>query len=598
MPSNYDLHALLIEIIAKNFLGKTLMLIMSRINDVEDALSQPKSTWYGTDPSTGTYYGSPVQSNFPHMRITYTGSATLLYLRDRIDELRTICGIAAFPWVYTPAYSDYTSNSWKACIDTRQLLEMLQAIGRIVPDVVGFKFYKKKWFWAAQDSSQGINDARWQTGDQYGYAQQVYAFPTGAINRVFQLDACAYVYPSQKRIKMVDWGDYFLYPASAFHTEDTGIAADPGLESSKNFWVSYYDAVERREYTPREYGVADSAEWWEPDIKPELFKGVGFWVNIYKRSTDAGDADLDWLETIGDNLGILLQVTLGEATTEPNPSTVNAVDGTKVVVDLTSNTIVYKWINKTKNNAFTIQGHVCTHHDEPPLITVSDVDLITGYQDYGWVIHTLPDLCEPGVISPDNLVIPDEDIDVVNTEDPVSVNVNDVVEVDSELTCRSSDTEPNSLDDLMNATVSAEGEYFWYLPEDGVDQYYDWVEQASDSGYLKQIFNEYDKVNKDRLLEELGEVPDVSDLYQFPAVPRAAIGDTLSCGQCDFGHGQRYSGSADGEMDSKESYYVRQIAYTGGLTVNTSSGSKWIVWSEGYIPITQGWPDVLKPSEE
>lgn len=130
--SYYLLKALYEQPLIRKYWAKSLNTIMARINSVENFLNQSKSSWYGEDKTTGVYYGKPELSSFPHMRITWKDAPSRSYLRDRIDMLRQIGGAPAFPWVYTPSKDDYENATHHCGIDTRQLLELLQAIGRII----------------------------------------------------------------------------------------------------------------------------------------------------------------------------------------------------------------------------------------------------------------------------------------------------------------------------------------------------------------------------------------------------------------------------------------------------------------------------------
>lgn len=130
--SYYNLRALRDQPRIRENWAESLILILQRISVIERILGQPVSQWYGTDPVTGTYYGPPAESNFAHDRITTEGAPDQWYLRDRIDQLREIGGAPPFPWRYTPSLEEYTNKSRKVGLDARQLLEMLQAIGRVL----------------------------------------------------------------------------------------------------------------------------------------------------------------------------------------------------------------------------------------------------------------------------------------------------------------------------------------------------------------------------------------------------------------------------------------------------------------------------------
>lgn len=130
--SHYLLRALRQQPLKREYWAHSLSIIMKRLNDLERAYNLPLSDWYQKDNSTGTEYGDPEVSRFPHMRIIWSGSPEKSYLRDRIDLLRAHIGVPAFEWTYTPSKEDYENATNKCGIDARQLLEILQAIGRFV----------------------------------------------------------------------------------------------------------------------------------------------------------------------------------------------------------------------------------------------------------------------------------------------------------------------------------------------------------------------------------------------------------------------------------------------------------------------------------
>lgn len=127
----YLLNALLQQPKKRGLWALDLDLILSRLNRMETHFGFEPSSWYGTDPGTGTHY---LQTNFswwPHLRITYPGAASRVYVRNRVDEIRAAAEIEPFEWRYTPDHQHvgeigYESNA----VDTRNLIEILQAIGR------------------------------------------------------------------------------------------------------------------------------------------------------------------------------------------------------------------------------------------------------------------------------------------------------------------------------------------------------------------------------------------------------------------------------------------------------------------------------------
>lgn len=130
-PSYYLLHGLKDQPRIRENWAPDLSLVLERINAIENLLDQPQSTWYNTDPDTGTFYGDPFVSAFAHPRINTFGAPKQWYLRDRIDQLRSIGNVAPFPWKYMPNLADYTARFRTCALDARQILEMLQAIGRV-----------------------------------------------------------------------------------------------------------------------------------------------------------------------------------------------------------------------------------------------------------------------------------------------------------------------------------------------------------------------------------------------------------------------------------------------------------------------------------
>lgn len=153
-----------------------LELIMQRINAIETFLGQPLSSWYGTDPVTNTFYGVPAVSMFAHPRIVTPGGPYQWYLRDRIDQLRAIGNVAPFPWRYTPSLAEYINKSRKCGLDTRQLLEMLQAIGRLA--IIGAESVRHNTFeYLSVDGSvltEGVNYDRHETNDYRDGVTQEY----------------------------------------------------------------------------------------------------------------------------------------------------------------------------------------------------------------------------------------------------------------------------------------------------------------------------------------------------------------------------------------------------------------------------------------
>lgn len=115
-----------------DLLGSDLNKVLSAIVAVENCSRISRSTWYWRDPNTLQMYGSPSKNSVPHMRLRNIAVTDSSYhMRERIDYLRALNGVRQFQWVYTPSLLDFTNDANNCVIDMRQLLEMLQAIGRV-----------------------------------------------------------------------------------------------------------------------------------------------------------------------------------------------------------------------------------------------------------------------------------------------------------------------------------------------------------------------------------------------------------------------------------------------------------------------------------
>lgn len=270
MSSHYDLQGLRTGNRVRTDIGATLDLIMSRLNALESYAGQPLSSWYKTDPVTGTFYGSPQIAAWPHLRIDYSGAPYRVYVRDRVDQLRQIIGAPVFPWMYTPGKSDFDDEPHSRCgVDARGWLEMLQAIGRA-----------------------------YQSGQSDAHYLPTTTTITNGVTKV-----------EQGRIDTIARASYYLdYHAEANIGQHVKLNAD---------WV-YWNSPQLHTYTSGSYDITIS-HYGSPGVKTGIKQTKIEIIKSCKRVSGAGlillnSAEKDWVEVAGGPL--VMVIGGGEGTIE------------------------------------------------------------------------------------------------------------------------------------------------------------------------------------------------------------------------------------------------------------------------------------------
>lgn len=126
--SYYDLALVNSQPISGAYLNRDIVYLQAALNLLEDFCSESHSYMHSREMAidggiVGRMYSVALSES------SWWGG-TVKTVRDRVDYLRNKLGVAAFNWRYTPTGDDLLHARSRCGIDARQLLEILQAIGR------------------------------------------------------------------------------------------------------------------------------------------------------------------------------------------------------------------------------------------------------------------------------------------------------------------------------------------------------------------------------------------------------------------------------------------------------------------------------------
>lgn len=156
MATHYDLTLLRTEHINNANMLFDLNGVVSRLNNLERFLGQPTLQMDSESPGHFVVMGNSVST-----------------MRDRVDYLRSLLGAQPFPWRHTPNRSSFNAppSDDRCEIDARQMIELLQAIGRESTGGGAYTVVSYLYRWNrgdAQATYMRNDDAEFSLGSSYG----------------------------------------------------------------------------------------------------------------------------------------------------------------------------------------------------------------------------------------------------------------------------------------------------------------------------------------------------------------------------------------------------------------------------------------------
>jgi len=544
--SYYLLKALKEQPLVRENWAVSLNTIMGRVNAVEDLLNQPKSSWYGTDPVTGVSYGKPELSSWPHMRITWSGADSRVYLRDRIDFLRSYGGAPEFPWEYVPSKQDYNDANYKCGIDTRQLLELLQAIGRVTGGS------SKKTYYV------GISGVFDSSGSHVDTSYSVTLYIPPWVRYQGEEKNTLYIYGGtfEKGYKTYESPSVHLYHTARMVKWVWNKETVPGTPP-----LYFYDLENRLKQGTL---AKDSFSDFEVTESGIVSRSPAFrmFAKIFDFGASPSSSALDRIEQEAESL-----LWFSNRSDDHNESEEGADYKGKTSYD------VLGWGYIRANVTVVKQSYSYTESN------IGGSHIIS--------------------FSPDNLIgVPLEGVDTQE----LTINEH-VTGVDEDVKIRSSNTLPSSVDEFFSASEGTSGRYVWFTPANDIDTL---IYLATHPGSILSLTEDQVAARKEVSSEGLSDLcrsyyegiedPDLpaslSVIQQWRSGYQSFNGDLENTQVADLGlstvQSFRFSANyhdyinAGGTIETK--FYERPP--------ETSSGSVWIAWKEPYIPIN--WPETLK----
>lgn len=176
VTSAYSLHSLSKKYLSKWLMYQDLSSILWTLNQAEHYLGINEKTFLFTFPARlDSEYRVPVGPSLSEESVIHHTNVDLICMvkygptlsnwsmrdsennrwcmRTRIDRVRNAAGKSQFPWVYTPSYTDFLEGNTRCGIDMRQVLEMREAVGRVV--VPSHQDDEKRFSWSKSRHNEG-----------------------------------------------------------------------------------------------------------------------------------------------------------------------------------------------------------------------------------------------------------------------------------------------------------------------------------------------------------------------------------------------------------------------------------------------------------